>query len=261
MASSNNLDALLADGELPFGHPGRRFDDTPEGFEPSPLVDQGPERDYTPDEDGRVVHYGPGERPLCGNDSMTAVYTDDRALVSGCRECLELVAEEPGDDNEYMGHCLHCRREITAQGGMEWRRVVRASCPHCGEPGWSQRQRANHTPNNDWMASVNEWEIDNEAIQSKRQTPNIWESSDQGLAMELLGDRMPGQVLEDQQYQNARKNSGRQNAQVELDSALRRLVTWMVRCQTELYKAYTEDGEFREWLNGEMFRATYQDKP
>ena len=132
VGDGNNLDALLADGELPFGHPGRRFDDTPEGFEPSPLVDQGPERDYTPDEDGRVVHYGPGERPLCGNDSMTAVYTDDRALVSGCRECLELVAEDPGDDNEYMGHCLHCRREITAQGGMEWRRVVRASCPHCG---------------------------------------------------------------------------------------------------------------------------------
>ena len=52
-------------------------------------------------------------------------------------------------------------------------------------------------------------------------------------------------------------NSGRQNAQVELNSALRRLVTSMVRCHTELYKAYTEDGEFREWLNAEMFRATY----
>ena len=124
MASSNNLDTLSQDGELPFGHPGRRFDDTPEGFEPSPLVDQGPELDYTPDEDGRVVHYGPGDRPLCGNDSVTAVYTDSPALVSGCRDCLELVAEDPGDDNEYMGHCLHCRREITAQGGVEWRRVA-----------------------------------------------------------------------------------------------------------------------------------------
>ena len=83
--------------------------------------------------------------------------------------------------------------------------------------------------------------------------------SDSKQVEEVLS-RMPGQVLEDQQYQNARKNSGRQNAQVELDSALRRLVTSMVRCQTELYKAYTEDGEFREWLNGEMFRATYQDQ-
>ena len=33
MASSNNLDALSQDGELPCGHPGRRFDDTPEGFD------------------------------------------------------------------------------------------------------------------------------------------------------------------------------------------------------------------------------------
>ena len=82
--------------------------------------------------------------------------------------------------------------------------------------------------------------------------------SEPGRISEVL-NRMPEQVLEDQQYQNARMNSGRQNAQIELDSALRRLVTSMVRCQTELYKAYTEDGEFRQWLNGEMFRATYRD--
>ena len=85
MASSNNLDALFADGELPFGHPGRRFDDTPEGFSQSPLVDQEPEPDYTPDEDGDVVHYGPGDRPLCGNDAVTAVYTDDPARVGRLR--------------------------------------------------------------------------------------------------------------------------------------------------------------------------------
>ena len=36
MTTNNNLDALSQDAELPFGHPGRRCDDTPEGFEPSP---------------------------------------------------------------------------------------------------------------------------------------------------------------------------------------------------------------------------------
>ena len=71
MASSNNLDALFADGELPFDHPGRRFDDTPEGFDHDHRMDQEPEPDYTPDEDGDVVHYGPGDRPLCGSESMT----------------------------------------------------------------------------------------------------------------------------------------------------------------------------------------------
>ena len=82
--------------------------------------------------------------------------------------------------------------------------------------------------------------------------------SDRERVEEVIS-RMPKQVLEDQKYQNARTNSGRQNAQVEIDSALRRLITSMVRCQTELYKAYMEDREFRESLNKEMFRATYQD--
>ena len=74
-------------------------------------------------------------------------------------------------------------------------------------------------------------------------------------------NQMPGQVLEDEDYRNARMNSDRQNAQIEHDSALRRLITAMVRCQTELYKAYTGNEEFRDWLNGEMFRLTYQDRP
>ena len=61
MASSNNLGALSQDGDLPFGHPGPNFDDTPEGFEPSPLVDQGPERDCMPDEDhDAIVPLRPG---------------------------------------------------------------------------------------------------------------------------------------------------------------------------------------------------------
>ena len=136
MTTNNNLDALFADAELPFGHPGRRSDDTPEGFEPSPLVDQEPELDYTPDEASRVVHYGPGDRPLCDNDAVTAVYTDAPALVSGCRDCLELVAEDLEEDNEHWANCLYCRQEISARNGVEWRQVVRRPCPHCGRAGW-----------------------------------------------------------------------------------------------------------------------------
>ena len=50
---------------------------------------------------------------------MTAVHTDDPALVSGCRDCPELAAEDPGDENESRG------REITAQGGVAPRRPAR----------------------------------------------------------------------------------------------------------------------------------------
>ena len=63
MTTSNDLNALFADAELPFGHPGRRFDDTPEYFDPSPLLDQEPEPDYTPDEDGGVSTTGLATAP------------------------------------------------------------------------------------------------------------------------------------------------------------------------------------------------------
>ena len=81
--------------------------------------------------------------------------------------------------------------------------------------------------------------------------------SEPGRVAEVI-NRMPGQVLEDDAYRNAKMNSDRQNAQIEHDSAVMRLVTAMVRCQTELYKAYTGDKAFHDWLNGEMFRVTYR---
>ena len=136
MTTNNNLDALPQDAELPFSHPVRRSDHTPEGFEPSPLVDQGPERDCMPDEDDAIVHYAPGEHPLCETESMTAVYTDDPALVAGCPDCLELAAENLDENNEHWANCLHCQQEISARNGVAWRRVVRAPCPHCGKLGW-----------------------------------------------------------------------------------------------------------------------------
>ena len=89
-----------------------------------------------PPEDG-IVHYGPGHRPLCGNESPFAIYTDEPNQVAGCADCLELVAQDLQDpDTQHGGYCLHCRREITATGSVEWRRVVRRPCPHCGRSGW-----------------------------------------------------------------------------------------------------------------------------
>ena len=93
MTTNNNLDALSQDAELPFSHPVRRSDHTPEGFEPSPLV-------------------------------------------AGCPDCLELAAENLDEDNEHWANCLHCQQEISARNDVEWRRVVRAPCPHCGKLGW-----------------------------------------------------------------------------------------------------------------------------
>ena len=80
---------------------------------------------------------------------MTAVYTDDPALVAGCPDCLELAAEDLVEDNEHWANCLHCQQEISARNGVEWRRVVRAPLPALRAGGvvmgWTAHdQRATH---------------------------------------------------------------------------------------------------------------------
>ena len=83
-----------------------------------------------------TVHYAPGEAPLCSSDYPEEDLTENPDDVTGCADCLELAAEDLADRSEYGGRCLHCRQEITAQGGVEWRRAVRRPCPHCGKAGW-----------------------------------------------------------------------------------------------------------------------------
>ena len=68
---------------------------------------------------------------------------------------------------------------------------------------------------------------------------------------------IPNQVVADTAYQNARLNSDPQNARIEHDPALRRLITSMVRTNTELFRAYTENPDFRAWLSDQSFWITY----
>ena len=66
-----------------------------------------------------VVHYAPGDSPLCGLEESPEPMTPDPELVRGCGDCLELVAEDLSDRSRHMGHCLHCNQEIHANGGPE----------------------------------------------------------------------------------------------------------------------------------------------
>ena len=69
---------------------------------------------------------------------------------------------------------------------------------------------------------------------------------------------MPGRVNEDTAYQNAKMHSDQQNARIEHDSALRKQITASLRDNTELYKKFTEDPDFQQWLSGVIFAATYR---
>ena len=81
------------------------------------------------------VHYAPGDVDvgICGLNGMVSALPE---LVAGCCECLQAVQDDIDDQDEHRGRCLHCRMEISAQGGVAWRRAVRRPCPHCGRRGW-----------------------------------------------------------------------------------------------------------------------------
>ena len=68
---------------------------------------------------------------------------------------------------------------------------------------------------------------------------------------------MPKKVNDDTTYANAKMNAGRQNAEIENDASVRRLVTSMLRSHTELYKVYTGNEDFRQWLNKQVFESTF----
>ena len=80
---------------------------------------------------------------------------------------------------------------------------------------------------------------------------------DEDKILKVISEEIPEKVAADKAYQNAVEHSDKQNARIELESALLRIVTDMVSDHTELYKQYGENPGFRKWLSDEMFAATY----
>ncbi len=62
----------------------------------------------------------------------------------------------------------------------------------------------------------------------------------------------------DAAYQNARKYSDRQNARIEHDKALLRVMTALLQDDTELFKQFSDNDSFRRWLTDMVFELTYQ---
>lgn len=67
-------------------------------------------------------------------------------------------------------------------------------------------------------------------------------------------------VANDRAYQNARKNSGEQNARIEHDKALLRVMTALLNDDTELFKQYQDNEDFHRWLTDTVFAMTYDKK-
>ena len=68
---------------------------------------------------------------------------------------------------------------------------------------------------------------------------------------------IPASVAKDARFENARRNSDRENARVESDKATDRAVLGMVRDNTQLFKLYADNPDFRRWLTDTAFRLAY----
>jgi type I restriction enzyme, R subunit len=63
-------------------------------------------------------------------------------------------------------------------------------------------------------------------------------------------------VAADEKYQNAKKNSDRQNATIEHDKALKRVITALFKDDAKLFKQSQDNESFRSWLTDTVFGMT-----
>ena len=75
----------------------------------------------------------------------------------------------------------------------------------------------------------------------------------------LITEEIPAQVAADAAYQNAKMHSDRQNARIEHDRALVRVMLGVLRDDTELFKQFSDNDSFRRWLMDTVFALTYQE--
>jgi type I restriction enzyme R subunit len=74
----------------------------------------------------------------------------------------------------------------------------------------------------------------------------------------LITEDIPNRVAADTAYQNARKNSDKQNARIEHDKALQRVMTAVLKDDTELFKQFMDNESFRRWMTDTVFGLTYE---
>jgi type I restriction enzyme R subunit len=72
-------------------------------------------------------------------------------------------------------------------------------------------------------------------------------------------ETIPPKVSADPAYRNARQNSDRQNARIEHDEALKRVITAMFKDDAQLFKQFQDNDSFRRWLTDTMFGMTYEE--
>lgn len=83
-----------------------------------------------------------------------------------------------------------------------------------------------------------------------------WENRDR--IEQKIAEEIPRLVDADPAYIHARKNSDPQNARIEHDNALLRVLVAMMKDETQLFKEFSDNPSFKRWLADATFAKTYR---
>lgn len=84
------------------------------------------------------------------------------------------------------------------------------------------------------------------------------EWTDEDRIHKLITEEIPAKVAADTAYQNAKRNSDRQNARIEHDAALKRVIVSLMQDHTELFKQFSDNESFRRWMADTVFGITFE---
>ena len=82
--------------------------------------------------------------------------------------------------------------------------------------------------------------------------------TDRDRVHKLITEDIPNRVAADTAYQNAKRNSDKQNARIEHDRALTRVMTALLKDDTQLFKQFMDNESFRRWMTDTVFGLTYE---
>ena len=83
-----------------------------------------------------------------------------------------------------------------------------------------------------------------------------WEDEDR--VQKLIIETLPGRVENDQKFQNAKRNSDEQNARIEHERALGRVVMSMTRDDAKFLTHFLNNEDFKRWVNRTVFELSYR---
>ncbi|MEB2296505.1 MAG: type I restriction endonuclease subunit R [Ignavibacteria bacterium] len=82
-----------------------------------------------------------------------------------------------------------------------------------------------------------------------------WKDGDK--VRQVISEEIPRKVAADEAYRNARQNADKNTARIEHDKALQRVMTDILADNTELFKQFSDNPNFKKWLSDMIFMATY----